>query len=175
MTTTQIPEITPFDIAMRFNGLTEIRGKMNDPIIMQMLNLDVDWPTADETPWCSAFMNYIIHLYNCISPMQKNLPRTGAITWTGVNKSLMARSWLHIGNETQLDRAYPGYDVVVLKRGAGNQPGPHVYDAPGHVGFFAGLTDDRKAVKVLGGNQSNMVRVSSYDTDRVLGVMHLIY
>ena len=72
-----------------------------------------------------------------------------------------------------LAEAKAEFDVVVLKRGTGNQPGPEVTSgAPGHVGFFAGLERDR--VLVLGGNQSNGVCVQSFPVSDVLGVRRLI-
>jgi hypothetical protein len=67
----------------------------------------------------------------------------------------------------------PGYDVVVLKRGSGKQPGPDVINAPGHVGFFAGYEYGNK-IYLLGGNQGDTVSIAAYDTNRVLGIRRLI-
>ena len=39
----------------------------------------------------------------------------------------------------------------------------------GHVGLLVGYDDKRNALLVLGGNQGDSVRVSSFSTDRVLG------
>jgi len=69
-----------------------------------------------------------------------------------------------------------GFDVVILKRGSGDQPGPEVIKAPGHVGFFAGLDpaiDTFENVLVLGGNQGNTVSVRPYPKDRLLGIRRL--
>jgi len=60
---------------------------------------------------------------------------------------------------------------VILKRGPGEQPGPEVIDAPGHVGLFAGF--DATRVLLLGGNQSDTVQVSQYARDRILGIRRL--
>ena len=114
-------EITPYDIAQRFIGISEVSGPTSNPHILAMLQLDMDWPEGDEVAWCSAFMNYITWLLR--------LPRS---------KNLLARSWLLVGKSKSLDEAEIGFDVVVLKRGSGGQPGPDVIDAPGHVGFYAG-------------------------------------
>jgi uncharacterized protein (TIGR02594 family) len=145
-----------FNLAQRFIGLKEIAGNMDNPQILSMLKLDGDWPEHDEVPWCSAFVNYICWLLR--------LPRS---------KSLMARSWLEVGKAVQLKDAEIG-DIVVLKRGTGKQPGPEVTDAPGHVGFYAGLSDDEHLIEVLGGNQSDSVKVSRYHVDRLLGVRRLV-
>lgn len=147
-------EITAYDIAQRFVGISELPGDEDNPFIMSMLRLDNSWPQRDETPWCSAYVNYVAWLLR--------LPRS---------KSLMARSWLNVGFPKDLDYAKPGFDVVILKRGSGNQPGPTVINAPGHVGFYAGVSSNR--IYVLGGNQSNAVNVSSYAKSRLLGVRSL--
>ena len=146
--------ITAFDIAQRFVGIKEIGGSVDNPQITAMLKLDNDWPEHDEVPWCSAFINYICWLVR--------LPRS---------KSLRARSWLAVGKGIALDDAEPG-DIIVLKRGKGNQPGPEVLEAPGHVGFYAGRFGE--FVEVLGGNQSDTVKVSRYHSKRILSVRRLI-
>ena len=148
-------EITAFQLAQRFVGVREIAGKVSNPLILSMLTLDQAWPQDDSVPWCGAFVNYVAWLLR--------LPRS---------KDLRARSWLRVGAGTDLEDAEPGFDVVVLQRGGTDQPGPSVINAPGHVGFFAGL--ERDTVLLLGGNQSDTVSVSPYPTTKVLGVRRLI-
>jgi len=145
--------ITAFDIAQRFTGMKEVGGSVDNPQIMAMLKLDNDWPEADEVPWCSAFANYICWLLR--------LPRS---------KNLRARSWLQVGKGIHIEDAEPG-DIIVLQRGGGRQPGPEVLEAPGHVGFYAGRFGD--FIEVLGGNQSDTVKVSRYPSARLLGVRRL--
>lgn len=142
-----------FDLAERFTGITEVGGNVDNPQIMAMLKLDNSWPTADEVPWCSGFANYIAWLARA--------PRS---------KDLRARSWLTVGRGIELDQAEPG-DIIVLQRGQGEQPGPEVIDAPGHVGFYAGRSDS--LIEVLGGNQSDTVKISRYPSSRLLGVRRL--
>ena len=122
-------------------------------MILGMLKLDNNWPENDEVPWCSAFANYICWL--------ARLPRS---------KSLLARSWLGIGKGIFLDDAKPG-DIIVLQRGTGDQPGPENTTASGHVGFYAGRQSD--LIEVLGGNQSDQVKISRYPKSRLLGVRRL--
>jgi uncharacterized protein (TIGR02594 family) len=148
-------ELNAFDLAQRFVGISEIPGAVSNPQILAMLRLDQDWPDDDEVPWCSAFMNYVAWLLR--------LPRS---------KSLRARSWLLIGSSVALENAEVGFDVVILTRGEGVQPGPNVIDAPGHVGLFAGTENTN--VLLLGGNQNDSVNVSPYSTSRVLGVRRLL-
>lgn len=141
-----------FDLAQRFTGIQEVGGNVDNPQILSMLKLDNAWPSNDEVPWCSAFVNYIAWLTRA--------PRS---------KDLRARSWLTVGRGIQLDDAEPG-DIVVLKRGTDD--GPEVIDAPGHVGFYAGITDN--LIEVLGGNQSDTVKVSRYARSRLLAVRRLV-
>ena len=142
-----------YDLAERYTGTKEVGGGLHNPAIMAMLTLDMNWPDGDEVPWCSAFANYIAWLARA--------PRS---------KNLRARSWLEVGRGINLDSAQPG-DVIILQRGSGEQPGPEVLEAPGHVGFYAGHDD--RWIEVLGGNQSDTVKISRYDRARLLGVRRL--
>jgi uncharacterized protein (TIGR02594 family) len=154
-------QISAFELAQRFVGLREISGPVSNAHILAMLRLDNTWVEGDEVAWCSAFANYVAWLLR--------LPRS---------KSLAARSWLGVGMSIGLDQARPGFDVVVLKRGGADEPGPEILAAPGHVGFFAGLEHparifgdpDNRQVLVLGGNQSDQVSVAPFSVQRVLGV-----
>lgn len=150
--------LTAFDVGTRFVGIREAPGKeFNNPQILAMLKLDMEWPSQDEVAWCSAFVNYcfwFLHLAR--------------------SKSLLARSWLTIGELIDLETAVVGFDVVVLARGAGPHPrrdDPEYFTAPGHVGLYAGHADG--VVNVLGGNQSNSVTVAGYPVDRILGVRRI--
>jgi len=58
-----------------------------------------------------------------------------------------------------------------LQRGTGKQPGPEVLDAPGHVGFYAGVEGSK--VMLLGGNQGDSVSVSRYPKTQILGIRRL--
>ena len=148
-------EVSAYDIALRFVGIKEVSGSTANPQILAMLRLDQQWPEDDSVPWCSGFVNYIAWILR--------LPRS---------KSLRARSWLTVGEVLELAEAEAGFDVVVLKRGGGKQPGPSVIDAPGHVGFFAGVQGN--SILVLGGNQSDTVSIGAYPKSRLLGVRRLM-
>lgn len=146
--------VTAYDLASRFIGLEELPGKSFNPAILAMLKLDQEWPQDDEVPWCGGFANYVAWLLR--------LPRS---------KDLRARSWLRVGMAIHLTEAAPGWDLVILQRGGGPQPGPEEIDAPGHVGFFAGVDGD--TIHLLGGNQGNTVSVAGFPKGRVLGVRRL--
>ena len=143
-----------YRIARTFLDVAEVAGHVNNPQILAFLQTDETWPTADEVPWCSAFMNYVCKLVD--------LPRS---------RSLSARSWLRIGIPIELADARPDGDIVILKRGEGAQPGPEVINAPGHVGLYAGRDGDK--VLLLGGNQGDKVSIAAFPASRVLGVRRL--
>jgi len=147
--------LTLFDLAQRYVGCEELVGEDDNPAILAMLRLDSEWPNADEVPWCSGFVNWCAwHL---------RLPRS---------KSLLARSWLGVGRPITINEAEPKNDVVILKRGGGEQPGPEDLEAPGHVGVFANYDDH--GVWLLGGNQSDSVNIAPYPASRILGVRRLL-
>jgi len=148
-------EITPYQLAKRFMGMKEVPGSVSNPQILAMLKTDNDWPKDDSVPWCSAFINYICFLLG--------LNRT---------RSLRARSWLREKTVCWSD-AQQGFDIVIFKRGRGNQPGPDVIDAPGHVAFFTRWDYEHDHVHVLGGNQSDSVNLAWYKKERILGIRRL--
>jgi uncharacterized protein (TIGR02594 family) len=147
-------EVIAVDLAQRFVGVAEVSGSASNPQILAMLRLDENWPQGGYVPWCSAFMKYIAWLLR--------LPRS---------KSLQARSWLAVGRPVNLEQAEAGFDVVILKRGEGQQPGPDILNAPGHVGLFAGREGD--SVLLLGGNQSDAINVQRFPASQILGIRRL--
>jgi uncharacterized protein (TIGR02594 family) len=151
--------ITAFDLAQRFIGVKEVAGTVNNSQIMAILQLDNNWPKNDEVAWCSAFVNYICWLLR--------LPRS---------KDLRARSWLNVGRPIAGKDAVVGWDIVVLDRSDGTAS-PTTIDAPGHVGFYAGLVQYPPApltsVYLLGGNQGDAVNISAFSTDKIIGVRRL--
>lgn len=84
------------------------------------------------TPWCGAF----------VATVSK---RAGKKVPSG---HLKAANWKRVGKGVSLKNARKG-DIVVIRTKRGY-----------HVGFYVGRKNGR--VQVLGGNQSNMVKVSNY-------------
>jgi uncharacterized protein (TIGR02594 family) len=151
--------ITPFHLAQRYVGVEELDAGKHHPLVIWWLSLcglgGADFSgLTDEIPWCSAFVNGIA--------WELRLARS---------KSAAARSWLKVGSSVSLSEAEAGFDVVILKRGGGEQPGPEVLNAQGHVGFFAGAEVGN--VLVLGGNQSDSVSVAPFPASRILGIRRL--
>ena len=89
--------------------------------------------------WCSSFVNWCVTRAGLVGAISK-----------------AARSWLDWGEACE-----PQYGCIcVLWRGA-----PSGWQ--GHVGILVG--EDHSNVYLLGGNQSNRVRVSRYPKSQVLG------
>ena len=124
-------------------GIKEWPGPKHNPEILKYFEvLGVSY--ADETGWCSAFINWCA--------LETSRERTG---------QLVARSWLKVGEET--DSPCQG-DVVVFWR-------ERRASWKGHVGLY--IREDDKSIWVLGGNQNDMVCIKPYDKKRLLGYRQL--
>jgi len=132
------------NIALGEYGVKEVPGVENNPEIMKYFKeIGHSWVQDDETAWCSAFANWCA--------LQKN--------YEGSDK-LNARSWLDVGSKVEFEDA----DLVVLWRVSKDS-------WKGHVGIP--IRDDGSHIWILGGNQSNMVRISAYPKDRLLAYIKL--
>jgi len=139
------------DFAYNEIGEKEIPGDGHNPRIIEFHASTTLKSTEDETPWCSSFVNW------CMT--EAGLEGTG---------SARARSWLFWGHGHQISRPRDGC-IVILKRGTGQQPGPGVLNASGHVGFFVGYERGSR-ILLLGGNQSDAVTITNYSIQRILGL-----
>jgi uncharacterized protein (TIGR02594 family) len=139
-----MPEEYPWmDIARSKMGQAEIPGPPANPDIVEFLystTLDGPDKERDETPWCSAFVNWCIE----------------QVGYQGTD-SAWARSWLAWGQEADWNNLLPGA-IVVLRRGENS----------GHVGFFVGSDD--QSITLLGGNQGDRVCEASFPQSRILGI-----
>ena len=139
----------PIDVAFDLYGIQEIKGKQDNPMIVAMFD-EFGFEgkkLKDETAWCSVLLNWCCKV--------AGYPYTG---------KLNATSWLQWGKK--VDTPMWG-DLVVLWRGnfKGEKiPGTEIIK--GHVGFF--ITKRNGYIWVLGGNQSNMLRISAYRESRLL-------
>ena len=137
---------TPYAVAQAELALDvrEIAGPGNNPRIVLYHSTTSGGTAPDATPWCSSFVNYCV----------EQAGRKGT-------DSKWARSW-HEKNWGQdvIDEPRPG-DIVVWRR---QTPSEDL----GHVAFFVEKIGDG-FIRVLGGNQSDRVRVSDYPVDGKLG------
>lgn len=104
-------------IAIKEKGIEEVPGPGDNPRIVEYLkstSLGAPDNRNDETPWCSAFVNWCVE--------QAGLKGTN---------SAWARSWLEWGREQDIGDSWVGC-ICVLSRGDG-----------GHVGFLVAYNDDQ--------------------------------
>ena len=135
-----------YDTAAHYLGVKEWSGKnSNNPVVLDFFkDAGHSWVENDETPWCAAFVNSVLHDLGVV----------------GTGK-LNARSFLDYGREVSLSNADLG-DILVFWRQDPNS-------WKGHVAFFAGF-DAKGDILCLGGNQGNAVSIQSYPRSRLLSV-----
>lgn len=121
-------------------GVAEVKGAEANPRIIEYAATTSLKATSDEVPWCSSFANWVVS-------------QAGA---KGTN-SASARSWLDWGKV--IDKPELGC-IVVFKRGA---------PPSGHVAFCDHPDISNGIVRVIGGNQGDMVKVARFPVEDVLG------
>ena len=132
------------NIALTQYGLKEVAGEENNPEIMKYFKeIGHTWVQSEETAWCSAFINWCAY--------QKDVEYSDELT---------ARSWLKVGKRVGFEDA----DIVVFWRES-----PDSWK--GHVGIP--VNEDEDWIWTLGGNQSNMVKISAYPRERKLAYIKL--
>lgn len=116
------------------------RGDQHNEKIKKYLNVLKPEISNDDWPWCSAFLAYVTQ--------EIGIPQ---------DVTLASRSWLKVGDEVK--NPIQG-DIVVFWRHS-----PKSWK--GHAAIYMKETENE--VYVLGGNQSNMVKISRYPKSRVIG------
>jgi uncharacterized protein (TIGR02594 family) len=148
-------EMKPWmEVAYSLLGEKEIKGGRHNPKIVKLFEASGLKVFDDETPWCDAFVDY------CLAKADYT-PSPGAMARAELN-------WEGF-EEVDEDELREG-DLAVFARPGGG-PGA------GHVGFFVGWRNDDPesgVLKILGGNQSDMVKISEFSTDSVLGYRRVI-
>lgn len=134
--------LTPYEIALHEIGVQEQNGSKHNPRIIEYHGCTSLKATADEIPWCAAFVNWCLRVAGVV----------------GTN-SARARSFLTWGVPVSLTEAQRG-DIVVLSRGNNI--------SEGHVGFYTGCKDNN--VLLLGGNQSNRVSISTFPLSKIISI-----
>ncbi|MEF3076864.1 TIGR02594 family protein [Methylobacter sp. Wu1] len=124
-------------VAANEKGQEEIRGSLHNPRIVEYHASTSLQATSDETPWCSAFVNWC-------------LKQAGI---AGTN-SAAAASWVSWGRATS---SQYGAIIVIYKAGAANSS---LTSSGNHVGFL--IEETTTHYSILGGNQRNRVKISSY-------------
>jgi uncharacterized protein (TIGR02594 family) len=132
--------------ARRLIGSKEIPGKVTAPFISTMLSKLGAWWSDDETPWCATFVSWCLQESQVLPP--KAFYRAAAF-----------KSWgFDIADYGQ---ACTYGSVVVTRRPGGF-----------HVAFLTGVDRINSRVQLLGGNQDNQVKFSTYRMDQVEAVRY---
>lgn len=134
------------DVAKKYVGLQEVRdnAKIQELLKSQSHHGDIDIDPA-KVSWCAAWINFC----------ERSVGNPG----TGL---LNAQSFKTYGKEVKEDDAVEG-DIVVFHF-------PSDADWQGHVTYFKDWNDAHNQVTCLGGNQSNMVKYSTYIQDYVIAI-----
>lgn len=130
----------------KYYGIRQYPAPQHSPTIVRWKK--AFWPNIEsdsEFSWCAVFMWNICTEFGYEA-----------------TKSALARDWLKVGTEVK----EPQYgDVVIFSRGS--EPWM------GHVGFVVRVSKAHGVVYTFGGNQSNAVNITAYNSDRVLGYRRL--
>lgn len=105
--------------------------------------------TSDQTPWCAGYVSWVLETAGISNP------RTlGSQAYRTYGAEVDWRTW---------EQVRPN-DIVVFK--SRSSPG-------GHVGFFRGYNPNTNRVAILGGNQSNKVKISNFQVTGSLYVVNV--
>lgn len=127
-------------------GHAGIVGEKDNPeVVKYFTETGYKFIDEDETPWCAAFLNWVLRKCNIKTPNKLN-----------------ARSFLDVGRE--VTSPVLG-DIVILWRIA--KDGPY-----GHCGLFINRIGN--IIYILGGNQNNRVNIQGYSADQLLGYRTLL-
>jgi uncharacterized protein (TIGR02594 family) len=126
-------------IAQAEIGMKEKKGSEHNPRIVEYHSTTGN-AKDDETAWCSSFVNWV-------------MKKAGHV---GTN-SAAAVSWAKWGKKL----TKPAYGAIAVIDWDGPGPG-----WKGHVGFVVGMSGGQ--IQLLGGNQSDQVKVSPFGTGKVI-------
>jgi len=139
------------EIALSQYGQKEIEGNEdNKTILKYSTEAGHVWVSHDETPWCSIFVDWVA--------MKAGVERTHKAN---------ALSWLSVGELTM--EPITG-DIAIFKRGTDPKSG--------HVGIFIAyevnaFQKSTGYIYILGGNQNNQVKISTFHENDLLGFVKL--
>jgi len=145
-----------FDIARQEQGknIKEGVGNSDDEILKYFKSINFDTNTS-KTPWCAAFVSFC---------MKSSGNATAAASVPKTNPALAA-SWKSWGDPLPINGGNTPPGAVVVLAPTEN------HDVSGHVGFY--VKGDANTITLLGGNQSDAVKESTYARSRVAAIRWL--
>ncbi len=126
-------------------GQKEIKGSADNDRIRAYHAATSMGAAADAVPWCASFVCWCLE--------EAGVPST---------RSARARSYEQWGHKLKPAEVGPGA-IAVFWRGKTKAEGK------GHIGFYVGGNPTGAAVSILGGNQSDSVKIGVYKTNQLLG------
>ena len=120
-------------LALKEVGIQEIVGKIHSPRILEYQTTTAGKYTDDETPWCGAFISWVMK--------QAGIKHN-------VKVPERAKEWINFGYAVN----EPTIGSIAVKSRVGG----------GHVCIVVGKRKDGKLL-CLGGNQNNEVNITAYD------------
>lgn len=130
----------PLQIALAEYDTSSFQGKETNPDVLKYFSeTGFSFIHDDETPWCAAFLNWVLQKAGYSFLMKLN-----------------ARSFLTFGTETKNPTLG---DIVVLWRIS-----PTAWQ--GHVGLF--IKETNNLVYILGGNQDGEVSIKAFSKTQLL-------
>lgn len=120
-------------------GVKEHKGDDDNPRIVEYHQHTSLHAKNDETPWCAAFVNWVLDKAGLNTPHRAN-----------------ARSFLTLPNRCDPKEGA----IAILSR----PPSP----TDGHVGFIVSLRPEDRTFLLLGGNQGDAVSIKEFALDRII-------
>lgn len=121
-------------------GMNWQRNGKNPNIIASYQVSGFEWPT-DELPWAATFVTWVLAVANI-----NGLRNMSSQSYSIFGDEVDWRTWTKVRKN----------DIVILK--SRSKPG-------GHVGFIQTYNPRNATFELLGGNQSNRVKISRFEVD----------
>lgn len=127
-------------------GEKEIAGRLTNPKIKELFaDAGVPSVVSDEVPWCAAFVGATL--------ARANQPNTGTLLARDYRSPEFLAKCIDHGKKPVL------YSIGVMRRGDSGWEG--------HVGYV--MDFDAKTVTLLGGNQSDSVKLQTFPREKFIG------
>lgn len=133
-------------------GIKEGTGDAEILKYFQSINFQTN---TSKTPWCAAFVSF------CMKASGNQV----AVDSVPKTSPALAASWKSWGDPLPINASNTPPGAVVVLSPTEDQ------DGSGHVGFF--VKGDANTITLLGGNQSNQVKESTYARSRVAAIRWL--
>ena len=132
-------------------GVKEVRGSKSNPTILNYFkSVGSGWIKKDSMAWCGAFVGW------ALTEAGVDVPRPVM----GGFRAVSAKTWQKFGYEMDSSEVVPGAIVILRDTNDTSEDTDSGY----HVAFYlrTEVKDGNTSIVLLGGNQSDSVKVKSY-------------